>query len=705
MPTRYASGLTTATATAALLLFAADANAQDTSAGDWTEVALCIESDEVACPDLPADQIRQAAEALAAETDYSADALEALILARQDGLSVAEAREVAGVELPEPTPEAPVEQAETTEEATELADEAVEVETEDGSATDLADEAVDVGDADTQMTAEAETEAEAPETDTDLAEGTVPEAEFVDAPDEQETAEAGDEMPEADAEMAETADAAPAPEAEAETETVADALAEDMAETEGEGTETAETEMTDGADTEAVAEAVPEEAMAETDAETTAEADAAADAEAPAEAVADAETPPAPVEDVAGMTEEETAERAAELEALEAELAEGGEEIATEAEAPSAEEAAEIAERRAAEEAAALESEAFVAIDEEGSEAEATAGVEVETETVTDETAPTSAEDSTEMAATADDGGDDNTLRNILGAAAAAFIAGEILQNGDRVVERTDDRVVVNRNGEYVVLKDENTLLRQPGAQVRTENFADGSTRTVVEREDGVRVVTVRSPLGRILYRARVLPSGERYVLIDERSAIEDIDVAELPEVDPREQSLSYSERMDEDALAEALSIERERRALDRGYSLRQVREVRELREQMPRIDLDAITFATGSAAIAPNQAQELSALGRAMSRIIDENPGEIFLIEGHTDTVGSEVMNLALSDRRAESVALALTEYFDVPPENLVTQGYGERFLKYRIAGDVRENRRAAVRRITPLLQSADLR
>jgi outer membrane protein OmpA-like peptidoglycan-associated protein len=36
-----------------------------------------------------------------------------------------------------------------------------------------------------------------------------------------------------------------------------------------------------------------------------------------------------------------------------------------------------------------------------------------------------------------------------------------------------------------------------------------------------------------------------------------------------------------------------------------------------------------------------------------------------------------------------------------MITQGYGERFLKYPIAGDVRENRRAAVRRITPLIRS----
>jgi outer membrane protein OmpA-like peptidoglycan-associated protein len=39
------------------------------------------------------------------------------------------------------------------------------------------------------------------------------------------------------------------------------------------------------------------------------------------------------------------------------------------------------------------------------------------------------------------------------------------------------------------------------------------------------------------------------------------------------------------------------------------------------------------------------------------------------------------------------------VPAENLTTQGYGEQFLKVASEGPERQNRRATVRRITPLL------
>jgi outer membrane protein OmpA-like peptidoglycan-associated protein len=122
----------------------------------------------------------------------------------------------------------------------------------------------------------------------------------------------------------------------------------------------------------------------------------------------------------------------------------------------------------------------------------------------------------------------------------------------------------------------------------------------------------------------------------------------------------------------------------------------------MPRIDISTITFDTDSAEIGPDQLGELERLAEILHEIIARNPDEVFLIEGHTDLPGDEAYNLALSDRRAEAVAIALSEYYDIPPENLVTQGYGEAFPKIPTELSERENRRVAVRRITPLIRSA---
>jgi outer membrane protein OmpA-like peptidoglycan-associated protein len=59
----------------------------------------------------------------------------------------------------------------------------------------------------------------------------------------------------------------------------------------------------------------------------------------------------------------------------------------------------------------------------------------------------------------------------------------------------------------------------------------------------------------------------------------------------------------------------------------------------------------------------------------------------------------LSLSDRRASAVAEVLSDTFGVPPENLVTQGYGEQFLKVPTPGPEPLNRRVEVRRIGPLM------
>ena len=137
---------------------------------------------------------------------------------------------------------------------------------------------------------------------------------------------------------------------------------------------------------------------------------------------------------------------------------------------------------------------------------------------------------------------------------------------------------------------------------------------------------------------------------------------------------------------------------IDRRYTLDQVRFSAPLRDRMPRVDLD-VNFDTGSWQLSPDQVDRLSVIADGINRAIERNPREVFMIEGHTDAVGNDVDNLSLSDRRAESVAVALTEQFHVPAENLVTQGYGEQYLKVQTEGPERANRRVAVRRITPLL------
>ncbi|WP_428927400.1 OmpA family protein [Marinibacterium sp. SX1] len=308
-------------------------------------------------------------------------------------------------------------------------------------------------------------------------------------------------------------------------------------------------------------------------------------------------------------------------------------------------------------------------------------------DTAVNDTAPTATED--------DDGLSTFEKALLLGLGAA--VVGTVLNNGDEVVSNTGDRVVVERDGELKVLKNDDELLAQPGAQVSSQTYQDGSTRETISYEDGSQIITVRAADGTVLRRSMIRASdGEEVVLFDDTQQADPIDFDSLPEATAARQdgpSLSDQQAL-EAALQQAMA-----RDVNRKFSLQQVRDYKQVRGLAPEVELDAVTFATGSAAIQPSQAEALSELGLSMREIIEKEPDTVFLIEGHTDAVGSAVYNLALSDRRAETVALALTQYFAVPPQNLITQGYGETDLKVAVLTDERANRRAAVRNITGLL------
>ena len=166
----------------------------------------------------------------------------------------------------------------------------------------------------------------------------------------------------------------------------------------------------------------------------------------------------------------------------------------------------------------------------------------------------------------------------------------------------------------------------------------------------------------------------------------------------PRDKYMVRYEDASEDDVYEALSAPPVD-TIDRPYTLDEVRATPRLRERMRRVDLDDINFEFGSWEVNPGEYRKLERIARAMRRVIERNPNEVFLIEGYTDAVGSDVDNLTLSDRRAETVSVILSEQFQVPFENLTTQGYGEEYLKVASDGPERANRRVAVRRITPLL------
>lgn len=290
----------------------------------------------------------------------------------------------------------------------------------------------------------------------------------------------------------------------------------------------------------------------------------------------------------------------------------------------------------------------------------------------------------------------------------------ERVEDGGRrtVIQEQDNRVIIKQDNRIIIQHDEGDRFRRL-RDAKTERRPDGVVETFYVRPDGFRVVSEIDPNGRLLRRYRRGQDGREFSIIDNRRFLRNAGIAfgvggvglavalNLPPPVvriPQERYIVDYERASDEELFETLNAPPVQR-LERSYSLEEVRYNYELRQHMRRVDLDAINFEFGAYEVAPDQFAKLERLSSVILRVLQASPAEAFLIEGHTDAVGSDVDNLSLSDRRAEAVAQILTETFGVPPENLVTQGYGKQHLKIDTNAAERANRRVAVRRITPLL------
>lgn len=275
------------------------------------------------------------------------------------------------------------------------------------------------------------------------------------------------------------------------------------------------------------------------------------------------------------------------------------------------------------------------------------------------------------------------------------------------IINRTDNRTVIEVDNRTIVRSDDRRRLRTGADEVYYERLRGGRIREVVVRPNGVQLVTITNRWGDVVQRSRIMPDGREYVLFYDRA---NTDGSRQPFIDPGrdlpplrlnipiEDYILDATQANPSAFLDFL-LEPPVERVERLYSIDEVRSSARLRDKVRRVDLDSLTFDTGKATISPDQIDRLSKVATAMTEILERNPAETFLIEGHTDAIGSDQSNLVLSDQRADTIAVALTTVFGIPPENLVTQGYGERYLKIKTQEAERLNRRVTIRRITPLV------
>jgi outer membrane protein OmpA-like peptidoglycan-associated protein len=270
---------------------------------------------------------------------------------------------------------------------------------------------------------------------------------------------------------------------------------------------------------------------------------------------------------------------------------------------------------------------------------------------------------------------------------------------GRLVIEEPDHRQIVREGGQAFVRHDENERLLMFG-EGRRERRGDGNYMIIV-RPDGDQIITVTDDDGRLIRRFRRGPDGREFIIVDNRRPIGVPIFLPLPLpviTIPQDQYIVDTAVAPEPYIYDTLMAP-PLVPIERPYSLDEIRYNVALRDRMRRIDVDTINFDFGSWEVSPDQVTRLQLVAQAIQDVLSRNPNEVFLVEGHTDAVGNDVDNLSLSDRRAETVAGILTQTFQVPPENMTTQGYGSHFLKIQTPEANRQNRRVTIRRITPLL------
>jgi len=106
-------------------------------------------------------------------------------------------------------------------------------------------------------------------------------------------------------------------------------------------------------------------------------------------------------------------------------------------------------------------------------------------------------------------------------------------------------------------------------------------------------------------------------------------------------------------------------------------------------VTIGDVLFATDRAELTQNG----MATVRKLAEVMMQNPDRTVLVEGFTDSTGSAAHNKELSERRAQSVALALTS-LGVPRERVAMRGYGEAYpvASNDTAGNRQLNRRVEI-------------
>jgi outer membrane protein OmpA-like peptidoglycan-associated protein len=212
---------------------------------------------------------------------------------------------------------------------------------------------------------------------------------------------------------------------------------------------------------------------------------------------------------------------------------------------------------------------------------------------------------------------------------------------------------------------------------------------------------TVRHDRERLRHRMEEERNIRRVELEDEPN-IERIEINDDNYGYDEEYDDVFAAEVDEEDIEKVL-IAPPRKKVRRVASVEEIEQQPEIRNSLRRIEIDTIRFGFNEAFVREEEINSLDEIALVMEKVLKKYPREVFLIEGHTDAVGSDAYNYRLSKARAEAVKKALSSFYLIPSRNLKTVGLGERYLKIPTAEAEAENRRVSISRATSVLGEAE--
>jgi outer membrane protein OmpA-like peptidoglycan-associated protein len=234
-------------------------------------------------------------------------------------------------------------------------------------------------------------------------------------------------------------------------------------------------------------------------------------------------------------------------------------------------------------------------------------------------------------------------------------------EQGDKQRKGTQVVVVQTHKQDEAAAKDEQERQRQADARLReaARREAEARTRAELEAERARRLQLEREQQAEQARQAALRAQQTDRELEAARAA--QAQLAQELEAE-RERARGREQAEANEARARVEAEERARAALEEVANVRQ--EARGL-----VVTLAApILFAFNDATLLPSAQQRLDAIADALHA----SGNELFIVEGHTDSKGSDAYNLDLSRRRAEAVRAQLLSR-GARPEQVRAYGYGE--------------------------------